>query len=82
MVNVGKMENKGFEFILNGMILDNYNGWIWEVSFNLFVNCNKFIELVLGFKDDKVNNWFVGYFIDCIYDYEKVGLWNSDDFDF
>lgn len=33
-------------------------------------------------KDDKANNWFVGHPIDCIYDYEKVGLWNSDDPDF
>ena len=27
--NVGKTENKGVEFTLNGTILDNHNGWTW-----------------------------------------------------
>ena len=36
MANVGKTENKGFEFTLNGTILDNHNGWTWEASLNLF----------------------------------------------
>ena len=40
-------------------------------------NRNKLTELASGSKDDKANNWFVGHPIDCIYDYEKVGLWNS-----
>ena len=82
MANVGKTENKGFEFTLNGTILDNHNGWTWEASLNLSANRNKLTELASGSKDDKANNWFVGHPIDCIYDYEKVGLWNSDDPDF
>ncbi len=82
MANVGRTENKGFEFTLNGTILDNHNGWTWEASLNLSANRNKLTELASGSKDDKANNWFVGHPIDCIYDYEKVGLWNSDDPDF
>ena len=27
--NVGKTQNKGFEMSLNGIILDNKNGWNW-----------------------------------------------------
>lgn len=33
--NVGKTENKGVEFTLNGTILDNHNGWTWDASINI-----------------------------------------------
>lgn len=82
MANVGKTQNKGFELTLNGTILDNKNGWSWDASFNISANRNKLTELASKADRDESNNWFVGYPIDCIYDYEKVGLWNSDDPDF
>lgn len=80
--NVGKSENKGIEFTLNGTILDNYNGWTWDASLNLAANRNKLTELASnGDKDgkDEANNWFVGHPIDAIYDYEKIGLWQEGD---
>lgn len=79
MGNVGKSENKGFELTLNGTILDNYNGWTWDASLNLAANRNKLTELASGSKRDEANNWFVGYPIDAIYDYEKIGLWQEGD---
>lgn len=79
MGNVGKSENKGFELTLNGTILDNYNGWTWDASINLSANRNKLTELASGKKRDEGNNWFVGYPIDAIYDYEKIGLWQEGD---
>ena len=79
MANVGKSENKGIEFTLNGTILDNYNGWSWDASINLSANRNKLTELASGAKEDQANNWFVGHPIDVIYDYEKIGLWQEGD---
>lgn len=79
MGNVGKSENKGFELTLNGTILDNYNGWTWDASINLSANRNKLTELASKKKRDEGNNWFVGYPIDAIYDYEKIGLWQEGD---
>ena len=38
--NVGKTENKGVEFTLNGTILDNHNGWTWDASINISANRN------------------------------------------
>lgn len=43
--NVGKTENKGVEFTLNGTILDNHNGWTWDASINISANRNKLTEL-------------------------------------
>lgn len=77
--NVGKTENKGVEFTLNGTILDNHNGWTWNASINISANRNKLTELASGAERDEANNWFVGHPIDAIYDYEKIGLWQEGD---
>lgn len=45
--NIGKTENKGFEFTLNGIIIDNKNGWNWEAGINLYANRNKLTEACL-----------------------------------
>ena len=79
--NIGNTENKGWEFTLNGIILDNKNGWNWEAGINLYQNRNKLTKLATDDPDgrDEANRWFVGYPIDVIYDYEYVGLWQEGD---
>ena len=77
--NVGKTQNKGFEMSLNGIILDNKNGWNWEAGLNFYFNRNKLVELASGAERDEANRWFVGHPIDVIYDYNKVGLWQEGD---
>jgi TonB-linked SusC/RagA family outer membrane protein len=82
MANIGKTQNKGIEFSLNGVILDNLNGWTWEAGINLYANRNKLKALASGRTIDEDNYWFVGHPIDVIYDYEKVGLWQETDPDY
>ena len=77
--NIGKTQNKGWEFTLNGIIIDNKNGWNWSAGINLYQNRNKLTELSSGETRDEGNLWFVGYPIDVIYDYEYEGLWNQSD---
>lgn len=79
MGNVGKTQNKGVEFTINGTILDNLNGWTWDASVNISANRNKITSLASGQDRDEGNSWFVGYPIDVIYDYEKIGLWQEND---
>ena len=75
--NIGKTQNKGWEFTLNGVIIDNKNGWNWEAGINLYQNRNKLTELASGADRDEGNRWFVGYPIDVIYDYEYQGLYQA-----
>jgi TonB-dependent starch-binding outer membrane protein SusC len=82
MANVGKSQNKGFEISLNGVILENLNGWTWEVGINLYTNKNELIALASGAREDKNNNWFVGHPINVLYDFKTVGLWNETDPDY
>lgn len=77
MGNVGASENKGIELSLNGIIVDNINGWTWDAGINLYANRNKLTKLASGRDVDETNWWFVGYPIDVIYDYEKIGLWQE-----
>jgi len=83
--NIGNTENKGWELTLNGIIVDNKNGWNWEAGINLYANRNKLTKLTGAVDEngnpvpDKANRWFVGEPIDVIYDYEYDGLWNEED---
>ncbi len=80
MDNIGKTQNKGWEFNLNATILDNYNGFTWEAGINMYSNKNELIELASGAKRDEGNFWFVGHPISSIYDYENIGLWQPEDY--
>jgi TonB-linked SusC/RagA family outer membrane protein len=78
--NIGSTQNKGVEFTLNGVILDNHNGFTWEAGVNVYANRNKLVSLASGAVKDEGNLWFVGHPIDVIFDYKKIGLWaNSKD---
>ena len=83
--NIGNTQNKGWELTLNGIIIDNKNGWNWEAGINLYQNRNKLTKLT-GAVDangnpvpDKANRWFIDQPIDVIYDYKYDGLWNESD---
>ena len=75
--NVGTTQNKGFELGLNGTIINNLNGWTWEMGVNFYANKNKLTSLASGQTKDEGNWWFVGHNINSIFDYKKIGLWNS-----
>jgi TonB-linked SusC/RagA family outer membrane protein len=81
--NIGETQNKGFEISLNGVILDNFNGWTWDAGINLYSNKNKIVALTSGRNDkdgkDEGNAWFVGHPINVIYAPEKIGLWQAGD---
>lgn len=79
MANIGESENTGFELLLNGVILDNLNGFTWEAGINLYANRNELTALASGQEKDEGNWWFVGHPIDVIYDYEAIGLWQEGD---
>lgn len=80
--NVGSTQNKGLELSLNGVILDNHNGWTWDAGINLYTNKNQVTALASGQTRDEGNWWFVGHSLNSIFDYKKIGLWNESDPDY
>ena len=77
--NIGTTENKGLEFSLNGVILDDVNGWTWDVGVNFYSNKNKLTSLASGQTRDEGNWWFVGHPINVVYDYKRIGIWQEGD---
>jgi TonB-linked SusC/RagA family outer membrane protein len=74
--NVGATQNKGFELSLNATIV-NSNEWRWDAGVNFYTNENKLVSLASGQTRDEGNGWFVGHNINAIYDYKRIGLWNT-----
>ena len=61
LANIGKMENKGFEFSVNSINIEN-NNFSWTTNFNIATNQNKILSL-LGEEDVIVGSQFNGYSI-------------------
>ena len=76
--NIGATRNRGIEFTVNGTILEK-GDWKWDAGLNIYANRNKLVALADGTLEDKGNRWFVGFPLQCIYDYEYDGLWQEGD---
>jgi TonB-linked SusC/RagA family outer membrane protein len=81
MVNVGKTQNKGIELMLRGGLFQaaRPGGFNWEVDYNFSLNRNKLLQLNSGVTQSEGDGWFVGYPIDVVYDYNKIGIWQLEE---
>ncbi|MGR3811834.1 SusC/RagA family TonB-linked outer membrane protein [Jiulongibacter sp. NS-SX5] len=77
--NVGATRNNGIEGTFSTVNIDNRNGFKWSTDFTFFKNKEQFVELPSG--DDIGNGWFIGQPLSVIYDWEKIGIWQSNEFD-
>ncbi len=75
--NIGEMENKGFEFSLSSLNYTSPSGFSWSTDVNLFFNKNKILRLSNQVKEDVASQLFVGYPMSAIYDYNKLGIWQT-----
>ena len=80
MSNVGATANKGIEFTVNGTIIQQ-GDWNWTAGLNIYHNRSKLVALASGQKENTGAGWFVGYPINCLYDYEYDGIWQEADKD-
>lgn len=77
LTNIGGMENKGLEIVLSGEVLRLDNGFTWGVDVNWYYNRNKLLSYLPGVDQDIANGLFVGHPISAIFDYEKIGIWQT-----
>ena len=77
--NIGKSMNKGLELTLSTVNIESkqVGGLSWYTDLNIFLNRNEVVELANGVTQDITNGWHVGYPIDVIFDYEKIGIWQT-----
>lgn len=78
MDNIGKTRNKGIEIGLNTVNIENKN-FKWNSTVNFSLNRDKIVELRGDGKDDITNKWFIGEPLRVFYDYNVVGVWQTND---
>ncbi len=76
--NIGKTENKGFEFNLNTVNVKSGN-LEWKTNFNFSVNRDKIVELRGDGKNDLANSWFIGEPLRVYFNYKRDGIWQTGD---
>lgn len=88
--NVGSVRNRGFEFTLNTVNIENKN-FRWSTSFNIAHNKNEIIDLqykedlssrgksMEGMLGDYANLWIIGQPIDINYNLKTIGVWQLDE---
>ncbi len=78
--NIGETENRGVEVTLTANILSSMRGLNWAVDVNWYLNREKIVALQdTSVKRDIGNGWFVDHPIDVVYDYKKIGIWQTDE---
>ena len=83
--NLGEIQNKGVEILLNSVNLKSEN-LIWETGFTFSSNRNKIISLYGedadgdGFEDDDIDRgWFIGESLGAIYGYMTGKIYQLGD---
>lgn len=77
--NVGQMENKGMELSVSSVNVRSKSGFTWSTDLNLYFNKNKILKLTNGVTQDIANQLFVGQPMSAIYDYKKLGIWQTSE---
>jgi len=74
--NIGQVQNRGIELSLNTANVQKAN-FSWSTAFNISANRNKLLELYGTGADDIGNRRFLGKPLRAIYDYRKIGVWQT-----
>jgi TonB-linked SusC/RagA family outer membrane protein len=75
--NLGKTNDKGLEINISSINIQSTSGFTWTSSFNISFDRNKITSLPNGDLQDIPDGWFVGSPSTVIYDYKKIGIWQT-----
>ena len=78
--NVGETQNSGIELGVTTVNVDK-GGFKWSSDIVFTKNTEKIISLYNGAKDDIGNKWFIGQPLSAIFDYKKLGIWQTSEAD-
>ncbi len=78
--NIGETQNNGWEVSLT-YHNEGANDLFWSTTVNLFGNTEKIVDLYGTGEDDIGNRWFLGQPLTVWYDYDMLGVWQTDESD-
>ena len=82
--NIGATQTSGVEFGINAVIIDNPDGFSFDVNLNLAGYTEEITELATKDAngkpvDDAGNEWFIGQPVRVFYDYKKAGIYQTSE---
>ena len=77
--NVGETRNRGLELGFTTINVNSGTGFKWSTDFTFMKNTEAIVSLYNGKIDDIGNGWFIGRPLSTIYDYKKIGIWQTDE---
>jgi hypothetical protein len=77
--NIGKMQNRGLEISISSINIETPGGFQWSTDLNIFWNRNKLLFLDDGFVRNIQNGLHLGEPLTAIYDYDKIGIWQTSE---
>jgi TonB-linked SusC/RagA family outer membrane protein len=78
--NVGSTRNKGVELTLSTQnFVSRNDGFQWSSDVTFAYNKEQILELSQGKFDDLANRRFIGQPLDVLFDYEKIGIWQTSE---
>ncbi len=79
LTNIGEMSNHGMEFSISSVNIKTGRGFTWNTDFNLSFNRNRLEKLDGTVTQNIANGLHVGYPLTAIFDYTKLGIWQSNE---
>nr|WP_250775644.1 TonB-dependent receptor [Dyadobacter sp. MSC1_007] len=79
--NVGETRNRGIELGFTTTNVDSPSSFKWTTDFTFTKNTEAILSLYNGKVDDVGNGWFIGRALSTVYDYRKVGIWQTNEAD-
>ncbi|HEY8931447.1 MAG TPA: SusC/RagA family TonB-linked outer membrane protein [Mucilaginibacter sp.] len=93
LTNIGEVNNKGIEVLLQGKIMSGKN-FNWNATGTFYLNRNKIVHLYGQYQtkdangntitkenDDIGNGWFIGHDVNAVWDYNILGVWQTGEAD-
>jgi TonB-linked SusC/RagA family outer membrane protein len=78
--NLGRTEGKGLEVTLTVDVIRKQKGFNWSADVVYFFNREKITQLTTPEEQSNIGaGWFVGQPLSVIYDYKKIGIWQTAD---
>lgn len=78
-INAGNSKGKGIEISLSSVNIKSATGLNWSTDFNIAFARNSITALHDNLAADVTNGWFVGQPFNVIYDYKKIGIWQTSE---
>lgn len=79
--NVGETRNRGIELGFTTYNINSSSGFKWSTDFQFMKNTEAIVSLYNGKIDDVGNGWFIGRPLSTVFDYKKVGIWQTAEAD-